>query len=118
MQNNTQLVQSKISEFRQLLDDKPQNITEEICLHCRAIYGTLVQSLAWAATPQESDELFKLIPDSLELIVEGQTILNEHVKTHPADVTQRYLDSVTDKHDRLTKLQETRSLKHFVAERA
>lgn len=118
MQNNTELVQSLIVGFNDLLDaNSSQDLNEQICLHCRDIFGTLFQSIAWATTPEESDKLYDLIPAALVLIDRGRAILKACVdRKNPDDPVSLYLNSVNEKHELLSNANKFRSLEHLVIE--
>ena len=112
---NLQLVQMKINDFRDVLDQEESNEqAEQICLKCRSVYGTLIQSLAFSLSEDEEEvtELYAEIPKILELIERARVILDGHSHTN----SDLYLKSALAKKSRLISLNEKRSLEEFFEE--
>ena len=112
---NPLLIRTKINDFKVVLSlPKSDEQAEQICLKCRSVYGTLIQSIAWASSESEAEALYDTIPKVITLIEHGQKILTGHGH----EFASRYLESIVEKKARLTRLHASRSLEGFLKETA
>ena len=75
-------IEAKIVLVKAAIDNKKmEDRADQLCLHCRSVFGLLIQSLAWAS-PTETIELFESIPSLIKLMDSSSTALDECVK-HP-----------------------------------
>ena len=110
--NTSPEIESKIDLLQAAIGNQAlKDRADQICLHCRSVFGLLIQSLAWASSPNETAGLFDSIPRLIELMESGSSALDE-CKDHPK--ATEYKDSVNEKSKRLESLLESGSLQAFL----